>query len=356
MKALVMIDSFKGSATSKDLNRAVEEVLNSKGVSTLSFLISDGGEGFIDSINAPSKKYLMVKNGDLEDELLYYSYNNNDAFIELAKVCGLSKTKIKNPLYTSTYGVGELIKDAISSGIKNIYLGIGGSSTNDLGLGLISALGANIYINEKKLDYVCGKDLIDITKIEYQDVLNLIKGVKIYTISDVKNILIGPNGASFIYAKQKGANSKEIEILEAGAINIANILCMEDALKTSSGASGGVGYIMRTIIKSKIISGIDFILKYHGIYKHTNSVDFIVTGEGKIDNQSLQGKVIDGIVSSTNKPVYALVGINELGYNPYKNLHIYPVVPNIATFEYSMNNTIECIKTLACNLEIKKPE
>ncbi|MFA7367046.1 MAG: glycerate kinase [Bacilli bacterium] len=348
MKALVLMDSFKGSISSKKLNKIVEEELNNKNISTISFPVSDGGEGFLETLNLKNYKYLYVKNGDLKDEKLYYCYFGDNAYIELAVVCGMSNSLIKNPMYTSTYGVGELIKDAKKSGFKNIYLGIGGSSTNDLGLGIIEALGGRFYCNNELVEYITGKDLIRITSIDYSDVIKLMKGINIITLSDVNNPLIGEDGAARTYAKQKGASLEDIEILEQGAINICRVLSDNRMIEMNpySGASGGVGYIVQRILSSKIISGIEFVFNYHNIHKHTNEVDIIVTGEGKIDKQSLQGKVINGIMNITNKPIVALVGVSELASNFHNNIKIFSIVPEVASLEYSFSNPEECIRRL----------
>lgn len=351
MKALVMVDSFKGSIESKELNRVICEELNKKDIKTTSYSISDGGEGFLDAIDLGYKKR-TIKVHDALGKIIssYYIYDSTNAYIELAKVCGLSMIEKKNPLYTSTYGVGELIKDAIEMGFKNIYIGIGGSSTNDLGLGLIEALGAKF--NKGDINFITGEKMKDITNIDYSEVIKLIEGINFYCLSDVRNILLGENGASYTFAKQKGASDEEIKLLDEYGKHVVEVLNLSypHHLSPSSGAAGGVGFILQAILKAKVISGIDFLLDRIDFDNISSQYDFVITGEGKIDNQSLSGKVIDGICKRSKSKVYAIVGIDDLKYNPYQNLNILAITPKYATVDESIKNPIPYIRQLIKNL------
>ncbi len=349
MKVLIMIDSFKGSMESKTVNKIVSKQLRKKNIKSDCYSISDGGEGFLDAINFGYKKrHLKVKDALNKNIKSYYLYDKDSAYIELAKVCGLAMIKNKNPMYTSTYGVGQLIKDAVTRGYKNIYIGIGGSSTNDLGLGIIEALGAKFYHNEEELTFITGEKMGLVTRIDYSEVISKIEGLNFYCLSDVTNPLLGKNGASYTYAKQKGASKEEIEILENNAINIVNILgfSRQYHLEKSSGASGGVGYILQAIFNSKVISGINFLLNKINFENISKDYDFIITGEGKIDSQSISGKVIDGICKKTTNKVVAIVGINELFNNPYDNLKVYAITPKYASIDQSICNPKYYLKKL----------
>jgi len=236
----------------------------------------------------------------------YYLYNqkSNSAFIEMANTSGMELLELteRNPLLTSTLGTGNQIKDAINKGVKRIYIGLGGSATNDAGIGLAHALGYRFLDqNGQELEPV-GGSLNDIVKIDDSKVSKLVKEVSFYAVNDVNNPLFGQRGAAFVYAKQKGADDAMIEKLDSGLQNLDHIVTQqfgcENAEIPGSGAAGGTAYGLKTFLNAEFISGIDFILDLAGVHELLSNENFnvLVTGEGKIDQQTLSGNLIQGVL------------------------------------------------------------
>jgi glycerate kinase len=368
MKFLAIVDSFKGSISSKEAGQLIVETLRERDYEGTSFPISDGGEGFLETIQAinPFKQRFVSVLDPLGREIrTYYLLDEKDmvAYIELALVSGISliDKKDRNPLNTSTFGLGQLVKDAINLQIKSIVLSIGGSCTNDGGAGLLEALGANFYDqHNEKLTFITGGLLERVHNIEVNNLFEFIKGVKFLTLCDVNNPLLGPNGATYIYGKQKGAGIKELAKLESNMkhyVEIINKMNETYELFPGSGAAGGVGFCAKTFLDTDMRSGIEYVLDMIDYDKIYNNFDFIITGEGKIDRQSLNGKVIYGILKRTrNKKVIVLTGINALSQkelDKHPNLVVYSIVPNIASLEDSLADPQRFLKILCEKIDVK---
>ncbi len=347
-KILVAIDKFKGSLTSleaagsvaKGLGRRLSERWPGVKCDFTIVPIADGGDG-----SASVLKYVMDGNGIEEvglmatgplgekirtSFLLYMEGNTKVAFIEMAKVSGLEllSAKERNPLKTTTFGLGELILEAYSRGAGKIILSIGGSATNDGGSGMVQALGFNFYNREERLigDYMCGGLLEEISKIEVPQVESVGENsflqalqsgrCKISVVCDVTNPLLGENGATMVYGPQKGATPAMLERLERGMENYAVCAIGERELTSipGSGAAGGVGFAVRSLLKGEIISGWNFFATLTNLGERISQSDLVVSGEGRIDSQSFSGKVIDGVVTlakSEGKEVLLYCGINS---------------------------------------------
>lgn len=333
MKILVISDSFKGSLSSKEIGNIIKSELKEHEVDIIS--LSDGGEGFIDAVKSfIDLKMISVNTYDaiLREIYVEYGVYGTKAFIELAKVCGLNmlEEERRNPLYTSTYGLGLVIKDAIDRGYKNIYLGIGGSSTNDLGIGLLTALG--LYTNNKALN---NNDLKDIININTVKITKLIKDVNINVLRDVDNKLLGKFGATYTFGLQKGA--KDLEELENNIKSFINFNHDNYYIdRIGSGASGGVSYGLMKFANAKMIKGSDFILENINYKEIQDNYDLIITGEGKIDEQTLYGKAIKSVIDQTrNKDkLIVICGANEL--KDKLRVKTYAIVPEICTLEESI--------------------
>lgn len=314
MKILALIDSFKGTITSKELGKLVKEELGS---CVTTYAIADGGDGFLDSISeniALDKKHIKVKDPLFRSIDSYYllTSDKKTAYIELAKASGISLLKENelNPLITSTYGFGEMILDALNQDVKKIIIGIGGSATNDGGTGMLEALG--VKFNNGTLKDLQNAKLGSIKEIDTKCIKQKLEKVEIIVLSDVTNPLLGENGATYVFSKQKGANEGMLPILENNMKLYAS-LYPEFINSPGSGAAGGVGYALKTFLNAKIVSGIDYLLDLIDYDVICKKYDLIITGEGKIDFQSLQGKVISSIIKrSQGKKVIMVCGINEL--------------------------------------------
>ena len=340
MRYLLLPDKFKDSLTSG-------EVINSlkKGILSFdskaefqSYIISDGGEGFLESLDSLNDfKRIKVKSKDSLNNQInsYYLIDEkmDRAYIELAKCSGLVNLpkSIRNPLYTSTYGTGIEIKDALEKGVKEIFIGIGGSSTNDLGLGIFSALGI-VFLDKNNNEIMPnGSNLSKIDKlIMAESIKNKIKKIKWFIVNDVENILFGEKGAAYTYAKQKGANQEEIEELESGG-NSAHQVLLEFFNKDYSkikgaGAAGGCGYGLKLLTEGEFINGIDILLDIIDIDTTIEGgINYIITGEGQIDHQTLNGKVVFSLTKRLkhfNIPIVLICGKNLLKENEWKSLGV----------------------------------
>ena len=247
-----------------------------------------------------------------------YGYIERDkkAVIEIAAACGLQlvKRELRNPLYTTTYGVGEIILDALDNGAKEFIIGLGGSATNDGGFGMLKALGARAYDIDGKDIGLGGKELAKINGIDLSNLDSRLKNATIEVACDVENPLIGMEGATYIFGPQKGANSEILEELELGMVNYAEVVkktCNIDIAKMpKAGAAGGLGGAF-LLLGCNLIKGIDMVLKHTDFEEKIKDADYIFTGEVSIDAQTKYGKTIAGIAkvaSKYNIPIIVLAG------------------------------------------------
>ncbi|MFA7075693.1 MAG: glycerate kinase [Candidatus Izemoplasmatales bacterium] len=323
MKFIVATDSFKGSISSVELVAVISNRIKERfpDASIIKIPIADGGEGTIDSLitnNNGKKVYLEVTDPLFRKIQTYYGIlNDGTAIIEIAKASGLTlldKTE-RNPLNTTTYGVGEIIKDALDKGVKKFIVGIGGSATNDAGIGMLNSLGIKFFDKDKKPVPPVGKSLNNIEYIELDNFDIRLKKCQFLIACDVDNPLFGINGASYIYGPQKGANTEIVKTLDLGLNHfnslVENKLNIYNSKVPGSGAAGGLGYAFLTFFNAELKPGIDIVLEKVNIESHAQDADFIITGEGKIDMQSAMGKVLSGIGRIGIKyhvPVIALAG------------------------------------------------
>lgn len=358
MRYLLLPDKFKGSLTSKEVIQSLKKgiVKFDPKAEFQSYIISDGGEGFLQSLELVlelKKVKIKSKNSLLSPVSSYYMIDEkmNRAYIELAKSSGLVNlaNENKNPLYTSTYGTGIEINDAIEKGVKEIFIGIGGSSTNDLGLGIFSALGV-VFLDKDGDEFIpTGHNLYAISRlIISKSVKSKIKKVKWFIVNDVKNILFGESGAAYTYAKQKGANESEIKELESGGNAVHQVLSnyfKKDYSKIEgAGAAGGCGYGLKLFTEGEFINGIDILLKIIDIDSILlEDVKYIFTGEGQIDHQTLNGKAVYSLtkrLENFNIPILLICGNNILTKNEWSLLG----VENIISLSDTGHNHSYCMK------------
>lgn len=324
MKILIAPDKFKGSLSAQEVCDAIEKGIK-KHDSTIEVIkhpLADGGEGTLDILQHyfPLKQVVIeVQNPLFKTIKSSYFVSKDTAYVEMSNASGLQllKKEDQNCYYTSTIGTGQLIKDALSKGFKNINLFIGGSATNDAGIGMAKALGYNfIDANGNQLEPI-GKELINISKIDSSSLFFDLSNINFTVICDVKNPLFGKNGAAYVYAAQKGASKKEIEFLNEGLRNFSvqaqNCLNIVVADIEGSGAAGGLGAGAVAFLNAKMQSGIEFVLEQTNFNNQINKgIDLIITGEGSVDKQTLQGKVVKGISDISKKynvPFFIVAGI-----------------------------------------------
>ena len=325
MKILVAPDKFKGSLTSFEACRAISDGI--KKVSDIPEVVelpmADGGDGFASVL----QHYLKTEkiNCNSVDPLgrdikasYQWDVNNSTAIVEMAVASGLVLLKEleKNPLKTSALGTGLIIKHAIGKGAKKIILGLGGSATNDGGAGILYALGFKLQDDRGATLQASGENLLHIRKIIPPSV---IPTIIVEIACDVQNVMYGPQGAAYVYAPQKGANTDQVEILDMGLKNLAHVLKQQTGKNVSdipgTGAAGGIAAGLLPFFDVRMKKGIEVITEASGIENEIPGADLVITGEGKIDDQSNEGKVVGYVAALAKKysvPCIGMCGITEL--------------------------------------------
>lgn len=367
-KIVVASDSFKGSANSEDIAKYIKEGIHSidPNADVETFAIADGGEGTVSAIVESSNgSYITVEVSDPLGEIVTATYglleDGETAIIEMAEASGLnvvSKEK-RDILNSSTYGTGELILDAIKRKVKKIYIGIGGSATNDGGMGMAQALGVKFKDNQGNILGKGAKYLDSVKDIDISEIPKEIKDIEVIVLSDVTNPLCGKDGASEIYGPQKGASKEDIRYLDESLSHYAAVI--EDKLDVDikdtpgAGAAGGLGAGLMVFTEAHLENGITEILKLVKIERSIKSADLVITGEGKIDSQTISGKAPIGIAKIAkkyNKPVFAVVGSSDSDTKVLfeKGIDgIFDIIYKPMTLEESIENTEELVKIAARN-------
>ena len=322
MKLIFASDSFKGSLSSKRtaelLTKAAREVFGT--CECIGVPIADGGEGTVDAVIDAlkgEKTDILVHDPLMNRIRASYGIVGDKAVIEMAEASGLTLVPepLRDPLVTTTYGTGELIRDALSRGCRELYIAIGGSATNDGGMGCLRALGARFLDQDANELSGCGKDLSAVTKIDLDRLDSRLSDASVTVLCDVKNPLCGKNGATYTFAKQKGATAETMKLLENGMQNYRNVIKrrfgIDCDLIEGTGAAGGLGAALRVFLHAAMQSGIETVLELIGFDALLDGADFIVTGEGRADAQSVCGKVMQGVAlhaKAREIPVYGLCG------------------------------------------------
>ena len=324
MKILVAPDSFKGSLTAME---AAEHIGNGihradSEIEVDLLPMADGGEGTVQSLVDATGGEIIEKEvtGPLGDpvEAFYGLLGDGEtAVIEMAAASGLPLVpeEKKNPLKTTTYGTGELIASALEHGVKKIIIGIGGSATNDAGVGMAQALGAEILDESGNQIDFGGGSLDQIEEMNLDKLDSRLKEVEILVACDVDNPLYGKNGAAYVYAPQKGADTKMVEILDQNLRHFNQIAIKELGKDPNqipgAGAAGGLGAGLVVFLDGKLEAGIDIVLDIIDFESCLKDVDLVITGEGMLDGQSIYGKTPVGVSRSAAKkdiPVIAVAG------------------------------------------------
>ncbi len=306
MKIILAPDSFKGTFSSMEviqhLERGVTKYFPSAEI--VKIPIADGGEGTVEAVLAAigGERHEKMVTGPLGTMTrAKFAMKDDLAIIEMAEASGLTliREHEKNPMKTTSYGTGELILEALNLGAKEIIMGIGGSATNDGGIGMLQALGVEFEDEAGGGIGFGGAYLSRISKISIEKLDPRIKAVKVRVMCDVTNPLTGPLGATHIYGPQKGANAEQVVSLEAGMVHFESLLFKKFGVDVSkipgSGAAGGLGAALVVFLAGHLSSGIETILDLVNFDQLVQEADLIITGEGRIDGQSIYGKVPTGI-------------------------------------------------------------
>jgi len=324
MKILICPDSFKESLSAIEVCDCIERGLkkaNSK-FKIEKIPLADGGEGTVKAlvlatggrslkcrVKNPLGKRIWAGYGILGDE--------KTAIIEMAAASGLALVPLKkrNPLLTTTYGTGEIIANALNRGCRRIIIGIGGSATVDGGCGMAQALGAKLLDGKGRKIGFGGGEIAKVEKIDLKFMDKRIRGTEFIIASDVRNPLLGPKGAARVYGPQKGATSKMVEKLERGLSHLAKVIRKELSISVENlpgaGAAGGLGAGLYAFLGAKMESGVELVMRIARLEKRIRKADLVITGEGRLDRQTLYGKTVMGVIKMAKKykvPVICIAG------------------------------------------------
>lgn len=371
VKVIVCPDKFKGSLRAIEVCRAMAEgvlqVYPSADVQC--FPMADGGEGTcalltewhegkeIDvTVHGPLFKPVVARYG--------LSGDGHTAFIEMAQASGLTllSPNERNPLLTSSFGTGELIADALKRNVKEIILGLGGSATNDAGIGMAAALGFAFCDASGETLKATGEDLIHIRHVRTDRVNQGVKDVSFIALCDVTNPLYGPDGAAFVYGPQKGGDRSQLELLDAGLRNFRRVV--HKYLKISvdfpgAGAAGGLGAGSRAFLSATIQRGVTYVINSWGLPEKMRDADLIITGEGKVDHQTFSGKVVSEIASLASregKTVIAVCGKCDVPQTETRSRGIHSVISLVDqnTSEQSAMNDASSLITQKVSAELRR--
>ena len=366
MKIVIAPDSFKDSLSALAVGEAIQSGILKvdDGIETVLVPMADGGEGTVQSLtDASGGKIIQTTVHDPLFRKIKSFYgimgDGKTAVIEMAAASGLPllKPEERNPLKTTTYGTGELIKEALDKGCTKIILGLGGSATNDGGLGMAQALGVRFLDeNENEIGYG-GGELLKIHTIDMSGINRRIQNVEFIAACDVDNPLCGEKGASNVYGKQKGGSDIDVKKLDNGLAHFAQLL--ESMLGVNlkdfpgTGAAGGLGYGVMMFLKGTLENGFDIVSRVTKLAEKMEGADLVITGEGKIDFQTVFGKTPFGVAQlakrKKNIPVVAIAG--SLGEG-YKELFekgfdgIFSIIDKPMSLDGAIENTEELLENL----------
>ena len=318
-KCVVVSDSFKGTVSSREICEIAQRVIprHFPACEVVCIPVADGGEGtvdcFIQAMGA-QRVEVTVTNALGEKSAAAYARLGELAIIEMAAAAGLPQVgALRCPGTATTYGVGELIAHAAHSGCRKILLGLGGSATNDGGCGCAAALGVRFYDADGQSFVPVGDTLGRIARIDTAKADELLRSVEITVMCDVTNPLYGPTGAAYVFAPQKGADAEKVKSLDAGLRHFGDVIRSQYGLDVSAmpgaGAAGGMGAGCVALLGGMIQSGIDAVLDVTGFDRQLEGADLVITGEGRIDSQSADGKVISGVARRTKAKGIPLIAI-----------------------------------------------
>lgn len=344
MKLLFASDSFKGTLSSEQIIKLLTDSANCifPGCETMGVPIADGGEGTVDAVIAVTKGTMreITVHGPLMEETTasYGVFHGDSAIIEMAAASGLPMVPAekRNPLYTTTYGTGELIKDALDAGYRKLSIAIGGSATNDGGMGAMRALGVRFLDASGEELMGFGEDMGKVADIDVSGLHSGVAEAEITVMCDVNNPLTGPDGATYTFGKQKGGTPEILDQLEAGmkqyAAVILDKLGMDVDQIAGAGAAGGLGAALCVFLHAELKSGIETVLDLIDFDHLLEGTDLVVTGEGRIDWQSAFGKVPSGIGMRCKKkgvPAVAIVGGMGNGAEKIYEFGVESIIPTI---------------------------
>lgn len=359
MRVLIAPDSFKGSMSAVEVCSIISNALQDAvpDCEADCIPVADGGEGTAESFAfacGAEIKHLTVTGPDYSKVKAHFAVMGDTAVIETAQACGLPLVGTKNnPVLATTCGVGELILKALDKGCRKIILGIGGSATNDGGIGCLSTLGFGFYDSNKQK---VSPDALGLSQLESIDISGAdprLKECEFTVLCDVENPLYGKNGAAFVYAPQKGADSEAVVFLDTALRNyekaVLNSIGTDFADCAGSGAAGGMGYGFRIFLNAQLKSGAKTVLDICDFDKRAEKADFIITGEGRFDSQSLMGKLPGEIINrAKGKSVAVICGMSTI-QKSNNSCAVFETNPNHLPFETVLPKCKEALYSAVFN-------
>lgn len=322
-KIVLAIDSFKGSLTSAEAEAAALEGIRRvyPQAETICIPIADGGEGMLEALSSLCVQEVRLRvQGPLDEKVearYLISSNGQTAYIEMASASGLPLVpeNQRNPLLTTTHGTGQLIRDALDRGCNHLVIGLGGSATNDGGMGMLSALGIRFLNNQGQELKGRGCDMEKADRIDTSLAHPAMKAVRCTAACDVRNPFYGPEGAAYIFSPQKGATPDEVQLLDKGLRHLAELYRQttghDIATLPGAGAAGGLGGALAAFLNAELRPGISLLLEANGFQDKIKGADLIITGEGRADRQTTMGKVPAGVLNESRQtgiPVVLIAG------------------------------------------------
>lgn len=359
-KIVIAIDAFKGCLTSFEAGQAAAEGVRSvyPGCEICCLPVADGGEGVSDVLVAAfdGRFRTLRAHGplmEMQDTRYGISGDGQTAFIEMATISGLPLVppEKRNPMLTTTWGTGDLIRDALEQGCRNFVIGIGGSATNDAGLGMLQALGFRFLDKAGRELGTGGRILAEVNEVDISFVHPALKEARFRVACDVANPFYGPEGAAYVFAPQKGADNDMVKKLDAGLCSLAEVIHRSTGKDIScqpgAGAAGGMGGGLMAFLDARLEPGIRLLLDVLHFSDRIREADLIITGEGRADRQTIMGKVPSGILEEADRqhiPVVLLAGsvadadyLNNSGFRG-----VFSVTPAPVSLEEAMEPAFAC--------------
>ncbi|MFJ9392971.1 glycerate kinase [Nocardioides sp. NPDC101246] len=312
MRVLVAPDKFKGTLTALEVADTICGGLEDGGLTATALPLADGGDGSVDAALAAGFDRVPVRVRGAAGELVdaAYAYNGHTAVVEVANTCGLATLPPGrlHPMTASSYGFGQAVGAAVSGGARRVVLALGGSASTDGGTGMLAALGVRLCGSGDRAIEAGGAELGRIARLDTERMIDL-DGVELVVATDVDNPLLGPRGAAAEFGPQKGAAPDDVRRLDQGLSSLARVMSAATmASEPGAGAAGGLGFACLWLGATRI-SGADFFLDLLDFDRHVEAHDIVITGEGRLDRQSLDGKLISAVVRRAGgRPVHLLVG------------------------------------------------
>lgn len=369
MKIIIAPDSFKESLTALQVATAIEAGFKKvfPDAEYIKVPMADGGEGTVQSLIDAWHGQLMQTNvtaplGDTTVAEWGLSADKKTAIIEMAAASGLHLVPetARNPLMTTSYGTGELIKAALDCGVEKIILGIGGSATNDAGVGMLQALGAKFLDQQGNILTFGGAALQHLAQIDMSQLDPRLFDVQFEVACDVDNPLCGANGASAVFGPQKGATVAMVAQLDQALAHFADIVAQQYQKNIAdiagAGAAGGMGAGLQLLPRCTLKSGVDIIIAATQLSHYVEQADLVITGEGRIDGQTIHGKTPIGVAKVAkqfNKPVIAIAGCLRLDYEVVYDAGIdavFPIIRNLASLEQTLAEGHDNLVSTAQNI------